>query len=392
MPLNLDGLYQRVEQMALALPQVESPQRLADAQAVLRQADPRALRQKLRQRKGGARIPWLVATPVDSLSGVFALPPVPADFSAAAADGSSIPPDRHSPVRYSVLNIGYAVLTYGSAPAASLHAEGRFCFADDELYFDPQGKRIPIEEGRLGILMSVEEMVGLCAATQGVRPPVVAVRDGTLILWNLQSEDAALKGQYLGRFLQALDRLRQAGTPVCSYISYPGGQDVLNSLRLLLCDVQGGGCARCPQENDGQRLCQFMGSLRDRQLFEGLLAPGQRSDLFESQSAILEEYKGHRIRFFYLNVGGEIARVEAPQWAIDDAAMLHLVHGVVYDQCRRSGQYPPYPAALIEAHEQAVISTADRETVERLVERALAEKGILYVRSAKDRSKRGRGV
>jgi hypothetical protein len=47
---------------------------------------------------------------------------------------------------------------------------------------------------------------------------------------------------------------------------------------------------------------------------------------------------------------------------------------------------------LIEAHEQAVISTGDRQAVENMVEQALADKGIFYVRSAKDRSKRSRGV
>jgi hypothetical protein len=47
---------------------------------------------------------------------------------------------------------------------------------------------------------------------------------------------------------------------------------------------------------------------------------------------------------------------------------------------------------LQEAHEQAVIATAERRLVEELVERALAEQGIVYARSAKDRSKRRRGV
>jgi hypothetical protein len=39
-----------------------------------------------------------------------------------------------------------------------------------------------------------------------------------------------------------------------------------------------------------------------------------------------------------------------------------------------------------------VISTADREAVEELVEQAAAAMGMPYVRSAKDRSKRSRGV
>jgi NurA-like 5'-3' nuclease len=106
----------------------------------------------------------------------------------------------------------------------------------------------------------------------------------------------------------------------------------------------------------------------------------------------LNQYREHRIQFFYLDVGGEIARVEAPQWVMSDPQMLDLVHASIYDQCQRSGQYPPYPPALIEAHEQAVISTAERRTVAEMVEQALAAQGIFYLRSAKDLSKRSRGV
>jgi hypothetical protein len=317
---------------------------------------------------------------------------VTSDLSVVASDGSSIPPDRHSPVRYYVVNVGHAALTYGTAPNAVLDAHERLCFEEDELYFDPLGKRIPIEGTRLGILMSVEELIGLQEATHHAPPPMVALRDGSLILWNLQSEDQDFQRHHLARFLAALDAFRASGVPVVSYISFPGSHDVVNSLRMMLCDGESGGCVRCPQETEAQILCRFMGSIWDRQVFHGLLRPGERSDVFESQSAILEKYEGHRIQFFYLNVGGEIARIEAPRWVMRDAEMLAFVHSTVFDQCQRSGQYPPYPPVLIEAHEQAVISNADRQAVQVLIEQALAAQGVSYVRSAKDRSKRGRGV
>jgi len=87
-----------------------------------------------------------------------------------------------------------------------------------------------------------------------------------------------------------------------------------------------------------------------------------------------------------------VVRIEAPQWVMRDEGLLGLVHALVYDQCQRSPDYPPYPPALQEAHEQAVITTAERRLVEELVERALAGQGFVYTRSAKDRSKRRRGV
>jgi hypothetical protein len=393
MPLNTDRLYASVSQMAVALPDILPMGRIADARAFFLQADLGVLREKLRQReRGAAKIPWLVAEPVNTLTAILPVPPLPADLAVVASDGSTIPPDRHSPVRYYVLNVGYVVLVYGSQPSAQLGAQEWFCYEEKDLYFDPQDKRIPLEGARLGIHMGVKELSGLLEATDLAPQPVVALRDGSLILWSLHNEEKAFQVEYLGQFLGALDAFRERGVPVASYVSYPGSNDIINCLRLLLCDQKSGGCTNCPQENDAERLCRSMGGIRDRQLFEGLLEPGERSDIFQSQSAILSHYKEHQIQFFYLDVGGEIARVEAPQWVMSDPEMLDLVHGTVYDQCRRSAQYPPYPPVLIEAHEQAVISTGDRRMVEGMVEKALAAQGIFYMRSAKDTSKKSRGV
>ncbi len=393
MPLDIGILYRRVEQMLISMPDASSRQEWASCQEFLRHADPDLLRTKLRQReRGAARTPWLVAEPLSTLASTFSTPPLPADLSIAAADSSSIAPDRHSSLRYYVLNVGYAVLTYGSAPNAILDARAQFCFEPQELYFDPEGKRIPIEESRLGILMAIEEMAGLHNAAQLALAPVLGLSDGSLILWNLQNEDKELQNDYLHRFLFTLDAFRRDNIPLASYVSFPGSHDVVNGLRVMLCDVTTGGCAHCPQQTESQSLCRFMGGVWDRQLFQGLLRPGQRTDIFQSQSAILDQYGEHHIQFFYLNVGGEIARIEAPQWVMANSEMLDLVHSAVIDQCRKSGQYPPYPSVLMEAHEQAVISTADRQAVEELVEQILAARGITYVRSAKDRSKRSRGV
>ena len=96
-----------------------------------------------------------------------------------------------------------------------------------------------------------------------------------------------------------------------------------------------------------------------------------------------------QILFFYVNVGGEIGRVEVPQWVADDAELLNRVHALVVDQCRRGRGFPP---ALVEAHEQAVINMGDRQLVERLLEEALAQQQIFVTRSLKDRSKRERSI
>jgi len=72
-----------------------------------------------------------------------------------------------------------------------------------------------------------------------------------------------------------------------------------------------------------------------------------------------------------------------------DDSLLKLVHTLVLDQCRR-GQ--GYPVALSEAHEKAVVTTADRENFWQLVESSLSEEHLPSPGSAKSRSKRTRWV
>jgi hypothetical protein len=291
-----------------------------------------------------------------------------------------------------VINTGRAVLTYGNHPNADLDSEGQLYFEGKDLYVSPDRKRIPIEGMRLGAKMQIAELQAALRAAKAVINPMVVLRDGPLILWQLQNEEQEVKEEFLGQFLKCLDGFRAASVPVIGYISYPGSHDVANALRVSLCQDDPSDCEHCSLAREQQALCRFLGTVWDRQLFESLLEAGWRSDIFESTSEILKQYGSHRIQFFYLNVGGEVVRIEAPQWVMRDGGMLDLVHALVCDQCQRSPDYPPYPPALQEAHEQAVITTVERQLVEELVESALAERGYVYTRSAKDRSKRTRGV
>jgi len=369
---------------------------LRQAREFLRTVDAEELRAKVRDRR--ERFPWLVAIPIQSLSQTFAPPVPPADFSIIASDGSSIPPDRHSSLRYYVINTGHAVLTYGSHPNADLDSEGQLYFEDGDLYVSPGRKNIPIEGARLGVKMQIAELQAALKAVQAAPDPMVVLSDGSLILWPLQNEGQDVKDEFLGQFRECLNRFRAASVPVAGYISFTGSHDVANVLRVSLCRDDPSDCEHCSLSGEQRALCNFLSTALDRQLFEGLLQEGWRSDVFESTSAILDEYESHRVQFFYLNVGGEavstseVVRIEAPQWVMRDGRMLDLVHALVCDQCQRSPDYPPYPPALQEAHERAIITTAERQLVEELVERALAERGIVYARSAKDRSKRIRGV
>jgi len=127
----------------------------------------------------------------------------------------------------------------------------------------------------------------------------------------------------------------------------------------------------------------------DREVFELLLSPGERSGLFISRSRIQKRYGRQTVHFFYLRGDEEVARVEVPAWVAEDEARLGLVHSVVVDQCRR-GQ--GYPVALSEAHEKAVVTGADRDVFWRMVEDAMVDEKLPATESAKSLSKLRRWV
>ncbi len=117
---------------------------------------------------------------------------------------------------------------------------------------------------------------------------------------------------------------------------------------------------------------------------------GARTAVFDSNSSILNKYPDEqRVVFFYVNTGLEIGRVEVPRWVSDDPQLLDRTHALILDQCQRGRGYP---VVLQEAHELAVINMADRRLIELLVEREMAQIGVVLTWTGKDGSKRGRFV
>jgi hypothetical protein len=178
---------------------------------------------------------------------------------------------------------------------------------------------------------------------------------------------------------------------LASYISFPRSTDVVNSIKVAICPYQPVNCHQhCNEIHTGQRPCDSVAGLRDRDLFSGFLESGERSAIFATSSSIVEKYYGqHHIYFCYLKVGDEIARLEMPQWVALDRKRLELAHALVLDQCRRGHGYP---VALAEAHEQAVITGADRQQFARLIEISLVGERLPVTASAKSQSKRTRWI
>ncbi len=222
----------------------------------------------------------------------------------------------------------------------------------------------------------------------------LALLDGTLILWGLEAYPDFVGDILLEKgFLQCLRRLKELNgdrkLAFVSYISHPRGTDVVNALKVAVCPNN-------PLDTDKHcrecmtRECDGVAGVLDRDLFGNLLEEGERSALFITQSNIVQKrYGEHRIHFFYIKLDDEIARIEIPQWVASNKELLELTHSLILDQCER-GQ--GYPVALSEAHEQAVVTGADRENFWALVEEYLTDEKMPVTTSAKSRSKRTRWI
>ena len=353
---------------------------------------------RLKKKIAASRTTWLVAELVDGLDNRYPLPSVPDDFTVIGSDGSHIDVDRHRSNRCYLINIGSAVITYGSRPDAILSNSPRLYSDDKDLVISsPEGGRLQVVEGAiLGIKRSVEECRHLTdlATELPDASRCLALLDGTLILWGLEAYPEFVTGALLtDGFLSCLDRMKQFNAnrqlALASYISFPRSTDVVNVLRVAVCphDVVDSDrlCKTCTS-----RECEKVDGIRDRDVFLELLEDGERSALFISPSRIVKErYGEHGIYFFYLRVDDEIARIEIPQWVAENDSILDLTHSLVLDQCRR-GQ--GYPVTLAEAHEQAVVTGGDRENFWELVESSMITEHLPSPGSAKSFSKRTRWV
>ena len=353
-----------------------------------------ALKKKIK----AGKTTWLVAELTEGLSQRYPLPPAPADFTILAADGSHIAVDRHRSTRCFLINIGAVSLRYGSQPDASLYSSPHLYSDDKDLVITPPGggREQIIEGALLGAKRSIEECRRLAdlAAAQPKDSAALALLDGTLILWGLEAYPEFVGDVLLsGGLMPCLDAMKKLNKDrrlaLASYISFPRSTDVVNVLRVAVCPNDVPDCdEQCPPGRERQ--CDGVSGVRDRDLFMELLGDGERSALFISPSKVVKEHYGeHRVYFFYARAGDEIARIEIPQWVAENEDLLNLTHSLVLDQCQRGHGYP---VALSEAHEQAVVTGADRENFWELVESTLIEEHLPNPSSGKSLSKRMRWV
>jgi len=401
MALDLTKTVSQIDTLAQHLTNVrdDRARRLGRVLDAVASADVEQLAAKV---EAGHGRPFLCASPEDAPGARYAPTEIPADFCVASVDGSHIDVDRHIPVRCYLINIGGCVLTYGSQPDAHLFSHPRIYSAEEELYMASStpgsNDAVAVQGAILGLVRAVEEVRGLATAVRELDPhlPVLALLDGSLVMWGLAGRgyQPFVREEILTNgLLPALDSLRELAMnrnmALAAYVSLPQTTEVVNTMRLAMCHQDDDVCQRsCSSFRSTHSPCDDANGFLDRQLFQELLATGERSGIYRSNSSVTRDYYGpHKVYFYYLNTGKEIGRVEIPEWVAQDEGSLALSHTLIMDQVRRG---MGYPAAIAESHEQAVVTGQDRESFKLLVDAALDRQHLPVYTSEKNRSKRTR--
>lgn len=291
-----------------------------------------------------------------------------ASYDVMAFDGSQIYPDRHQGIDCFLVNIGQAHFHYDhEASSVYFDSTPTVIFAGDEgpLDFTPDSVNAYRTEQEL--------KTALIHASQPKpqKVPTLFLFDGSLIFWHLQTQNDDAQRDFLPRYLALLDDLYNKQALFAGYISLSKSKELVNVIKIAA-EIH-------------KKSSEFV-HIVDGDIAEFYLKPGERSLLFANHSAIVSHYPVHsRPHFFYINTGDEIARVEIPAWIATNTEKLEIVTAIIYDQITKGYGYP---VSLAEAHEQAVVSHADRDFFYYLLKTSTHKAIKPYTQSSKSLKKR----
>ncbi|NEP02653.1 MAG: DNA double-strand break repair nuclease NurA [Symploca sp. SIO2E9] len=387
---QIPGISQHLKVEAAA-----SRQRLELAQKLLLQANSRWEELLEVQQQWRDRITFAVAAPMEPLDTVIDIATPPESHTVFATDGSQISPSHHEIAYCYLINIGRVMLHYGQSLYPLLDSLPELFYRPEDLYISRQWG-IRTEEW-IGYRRTVSEASMLAEiACRWVNPPGshfdtpnLAMVDGSLIYWFLETLPGEARDRILPPILAAWEQLHSVKVPLVGYLSASRSVEAVNLLRLQACPHQTPNCmSHCASLSEKNKLpCQIVDPLRDTALWATRLKPGQRSPLFRSSAKILELYQNHRIYFCYIHVGTEIARIDMPEWVALESSLLNQALSLMLGQVHKGYGYP---VALAEAHNQAVVRGGDRVRFFALLENQMIRIGLRNVGiSYKEARKRG---
>ncbi|NJL00024.1 MAG: DNA double-strand break repair nuclease NurA [Spirulinaceae cyanobacterium SM2_1_0] len=370
-----------------------SRQRLELAQRLLTRAETQQTELVAAQQQWRDRLLFAAASPVESLATRHDLRVPPAKHTVFATDGSQIAPSHHEIAYCYLLNVGRIALHYGQSLHPLLDSLPEVFYKPEDLYISRQwGIRTEEWMGYRRTVSEAEVLADLAQqwveAPRYSRLPNLAMVDGSLIYWFLESVPSEARDRLLPPILAAWEQLQQAGVPLMGYLSASRSSEATNFLRLEACKFSEPNClSHCGDRGD--RLpCQVVDPLRDTALWASQLEPGQRGPLWQSSAKILDLYsESLRIYFCYVHVGTEIARIEVPAWVATDTDLFEQALSIMLGQVYKGDGYP---VALAEAHNQAVVRGGDRARFFSLLEQQMIRAGLRNVgTSYKEARKRG---
>ena len=175
------------------------------------------------------------ALPVEeALDAHFALPPMPAQATIVAADGSQIAPNRHAEVEYCLVNVGVIQLCYGTPQAPETLVKSRLLY-DEQLYT----RSGTITDASLALQRDVEERTVLAELASTAEAPVITFTDGPMELWGAKEEGGSSFSDRLAEYHKALHRLAALGAATAGYVDKPAANLVVRLLEVALTPEEG---------------------------------------------------------------------------------------------------------------------------------------------------------
>jgi|GEM_PF-607520 hypothetical protein len=168
--------------------------------------------------------------------------------------------------------------------------------------------------------------------------------DGSFVLSFTKELASEIREDYINSVCEVLEKSETTSTPVIGVVDVSKARDVVVMLETL-------------------RGVELQG-IYDTSLFMEFLEPGMATQPFICLRDIIKYYrKTSEICFQYINMDGNIVRIEYPVWLLEDEWKLVEV---VISECRL-GSSGAYPYVLERSHAEAVISQKERFEFYRLI-------------------------
>jgi hypothetical protein len=319
---------------------------------------------------------WRGAEPLEGVLDMRRLPQAKLEqASLIGVDGSQIYPDRHGAMLYYLINIGSIVLRRNSSEAPATETTPTLFFDENNLYnkqhylvgSEQVNSQREFAEVKKLAELAIAERIHLGGDQDHL---VMAMKDGQLMMWlgeRAQAESAKL----LQTYIDQLDEIRRSGSVPLGFVGRPRSANVVRMLWV----------AGLKMEDITQETVRMSGfrALTDKMLFAPLLAPNQRSAIFINTAKVNRQQfteRGQRVCFFYTNVARQvgadaarIVRVDIPEWAALQPALVDQVQMAIYEDCTGTG----FPYVLIRADELAVVSQQEKRDFDHMLSIAMAQ-------------------